>query len=99
MTEPLSRATFDEHVKSMDQRFCALSEQMACNTEAVTRLAESVDRHAKNSAGVIELYNDFQGTIRMGTRLQAFIKWLLGFGVVGAGVAWLVENVLPKAGQ
>lgn len=65
----------------------------------VEQNARSVQELSNNVAGVLQLYNDWRGTIRVGSALQQFCLWLLKWGVVGAGIAsgifWVLDHFKP----
>ena len=78
-----------EALKSTDDKFSLLSEQLAHNTYAVNQLTEMTE-------GVVGFYKDAEATIRMGGNLQRFLTWVIKIPIIGLGlytvVKWLIEN-------
>lgn len=90
------RDDFNNHIKRFDayrteqdgriDRLCAILQQ---NTVAIDNLTESTE-------GVISLYNDVNGSIRLGKGVQNFCIWLAKWGVVGGvlagGISWIAKH-------
>jgi|TARA_R110000782_G_scaffold41506_1_gene95066 septal ring factor EnvC (AmiA/AmiB activator) len=76
-------------LKSTDDKFNVLSEQLAHNTYALNQLTEMTE-------GVVGFYKDAEATIRMGGNLQRFLTWVIKIPIIGLGlytvVKWLIEN-------
>lgn len=96
------RQDFDEHKadnearwERQEARWEEMLEMVGANTRATTSLAES-------TRGVVQLYADVQGTVRIGAAVQRFCGWALRWGSVGVviatGVNWLAAWVVRHWG-
>lgn len=90
------KADFEEHKALQERRWEQLAAMVEKNTTATERIAEAVEKQAESTAGVVELYRDFQGAARVGVGLRKFIAWVAALGTAGAAVAAAVLYVLDK---
>lgn len=75
---------FDKHERNEHAKFDALIEAQKANTKAINELTISVTSLVIDTKDIIQMHRDFQGTVRLGSRLQRFVIW---FGVVGGAIA------------
>ncbi len=76
----------DAHISESHQRFGDLLDaQLAC-TKAVEDLTET-------TRGVVEVYNNLNGAIVVGKKVQTFGLWLLKWPVIGYGLYHLAKQI------
>lgn len=76
----------DAHISESHQRFGDLLDaQLEC-TKAVQNLTET-------TRGVVEVYNNLNGAIVVGKKVQTFGLWLLKWPVIGYGLYHLAKQV------
>lgn len=78
---------FEQNKIDQERKWSEFSAMINSNTEANLKIAESLQRLEKNTEGVVKLFDDWKGTVRIGTSAQHFGLWLAKWGVIGAGLA------------
>ena len=87
---------FEQHKALQEHRWEQLAAMVGENTAATERIAEAVEKQAESTAGVVQLYRDFQGAARVGMGLRRFLVWVAALGTAGAAVAATILYVLDK---
>lgn len=90
---------FDEHERRETETFGRILKAQEQNTVVIGELTGQVTALVENTAGVVQLHQDLQGTARLGKKFQNFMIWLLKWGAIGAGIAaglmWVIEKLQP----
>lgn len=88
----MHKADQDARWERQDARWDEMGDMVRANTQATHDLAES-------TRGVVQLYSDVQGTVRVGVAVQKFCTWLVKWGAIGtaaaAVISWVVKNWNP----
>jgi len=77
---------FNEHKKEEYERWERLMKITEANAKAIRDLSES-------TKDLISAWRAATGAVKVGSALGNFIKWLSGFAVVGAAIAWLIKHL------
>lgn len=85
---------FEQHKKDEDCKFDKLIDAQQVNTESINQLASSVNTLTKDTGEIVNLYRDFQGTIRLGKSVQSFMLWCLKWGMIGTGAVAIIERLI-----
>lgn len=93
------RTDFELHREEQDRRWESMSSMVEQNTQTTRELAENVRSIAEDTAGIVQGYRDWQGTVRIGSSVQRFIVKLAGLGVAGAALATGIMYVIERFGS
>lgn len=84
---------FEEGRQQFDRLIACVTE----NTQAVTSANNAICELTAKTRDVVDLYNDVQGAIRLGAKVQKFGLWLSKWPLIGgamvAGYLWIVEHL------
>ena len=92
------RKDLDDHKREQDAKFERLAIMVEENTLATKAIAQAVEKHAANTAGVVQLYQDLQAGGRWVRRFKTFLAWLTALGTVGSFIAVCLTYVVDKLG-
>jgi chromosome segregation ATPase len=62
--------------------------------EEVKGLIESFNKVNQETAGIRQVWQDLQGTIRIGSAVRKFLLWLVGLPVIGTGLYNMIMYVI-----
>jgi len=71
---------FNRHVEMQEARWAKLESMMEREALASERTATAIEQIQKNTSGVIELYESWQGAARVGNWVGRLILWAAGIG-------------------
>lgn len=77
---------FEDFKKEQEKRWDQVLDMVQQNTIATRNLTKSTE-------GIIQLYNDVHGAIRVGVGIQQFVIWSAKWGVVGTLIAAAVTYI------
>lgn len=85
----------DSYIKLSEERDRLTHEKIEFLVNCQKQNAEAIAELKRDTGDIISLYNDIQGATRIGAGVQNFLLWVAKFGVIGAGIATLV-NLIGK---
>jgi methyl-accepting chemotaxis protein len=90
------RQDLDAHIEEYRREMREIAKMVEQNTRATERIAEAVEKQAESTAGIIEVWNNTQGTIAISRGLGKFLAWLSGLGAALAVAAGAITYVIDK---
>jgi hypothetical protein len=86
-------AQVTKHIAECNLQFNELRELVRSNVRCVGELIDAqkestvaITNLAKETQGVVEVYNNVSGAVKVGSAVQNFGFWLMKWGVIGAGI-------------
>jgi len=84
---------FRKHKDDCDKRDARVDKLI----EAQERCTAALERLTHDTSGVVELYNNAAGAVKVGISVQKFGLWLLKWPLIGAGLyaayQWLIAHL------
>lgn len=95
----LMQQKLDNHLEEYKQRCDAEDERwdhlivaQERNTKCIQDLTESTKALTDSTKDIVAAWQVANGTVKTMSLLGKFVKWLSGFTVVGAAIAWMADH-------
>ena len=86
---------FVRHCEEEERRWEHLLQITESNAQANKETAEAVRNLTEATRGLLDAWQALGGAVRVGAAVGNFLKWLSGFAVLGAIIAWFVTTFGP----
>lgn len=87
---------FENHLEQDGDWKRQNAEQLQLVAESNRQLSESLEALSSSTKDVVELYNNVQGTVKVGAAVQSLFLWLVKWGVVGAFLVGVADWALDR---
>jgi len=84
---------FDKYVESQNARW---NQVLSCHeesTKSIEKLILCMDRLQESTKDIVEAWNTGTSVIRFGGMVGKFLKWVMGFTIIGAIVTWCSQHI------